>query len=79
MSGKHKERNYWLKEIAERMIDLGFKEKERIKDFLFIVLYENNFDDIKTRYDSDDTAVAVIDVEYREIFKQVIKEVRKAV
>ena len=60
-------------------LSLGFKEKERIKDFLFIVLYENNFDGIKTRYDSDDTADAVIDVEYREIFKQVIKEVRKAV
>ena len=76
MSGKHKERNYWLKEIAERMNDLGFN-KERVKDFLFIVLYENNFDGIKTRYDSEDTADAVIDVEYREIFKQIIKEVRK--
>ena len=50
-----------------------------MKDFLFIVLYENNFDGIKTRYDSDDTADAVIDVEYREIFKQVIKEVKKAI
>ena len=78
MSGKHKERNYWLKEISERMNVLSFN-KERVKDFLFIVLYENNFDGIKTRYDSEDTAVAVIDVEYREIFKQVIKEVRKAV
>ena len=74
MSGKHKERNYWLKEIAERMNDLGYN-KERVKDFLFIVLYENNFDGIKTRYDSEDTADAVIDVEYREIFKQIIKGV----
>ncbi len=78
MSGKHKERNYWLKEISERMNVLSFN-KERVKDFLFIILYENNFDGIKTRYDSDDTADAVIDVEYREIFKQVIKEVRKTV
>ena len=30
MSGKNKERNYWLKEIAERMNDLGLnKERER--------------------------------------------------
>ena len=30
MSGKHKERNFWLKEIAYRMKDLGFKKENII-------------------------------------------------
>ena len=70
-SGKNIERNKLLKNIAETMIELGYI-KERIKEFLFIVLYEINFDNLKTRCETD---IDLIEFNYREIFKQVINDV----
>lgn len=71
-SGKNIERNKLLISIAETMIELGYI-KERIKEFLFIVLYEINFDDLIKRCETD---IDSIEFDYREIFKQVINDVK---